>query len=102
MTLLGSRVQRAHRMLGIGVWQGEPVAFDAPAEYWCRTSDPRVGAISRPGSLDGPSADDGWLTVAEYVIDPGGVVRMGYSYQYCEDFPEPRVLAEAMRLSRSA
>ena len=29
----------------------------------------------------------------------GGVVRLPYLYQYCEDFPDPRVLTTAARLS---
>jgi hypothetical protein len=46
-----------------------------------------------------PLVDDPWRAVAEYVIGSDGLVRLCYAYQHCEDFPDPRVLTTAARLS---
>jgi len=45
-----------------------------------------------------PPVDDPWRAAAEFVISPGGLVRLCYFYQYCEDFPPPRELTTAARL----
>jgi hypothetical protein len=45
-----------------------------------------------------PLVDDPWRAVAEYVIGSDGLVRLCYTYQHCEDFPDPRVLTTAARL----
>ena len=77
----------------------------------------RAGAVRRPaGVLDHPRnlgasvqndrrqtgrapVDDPWRAVAEYVVGTNGLVRLAYTYQYCEDFPDPRVLTTAARMS---
>ena len=46
-----------------------------------------------------PPVDDPWRAVAEYVVGTNGLVRLAYVYQYCEDFPDPRVLTTAARMS---
>ena len=34
-----------------------------------------------------------------FVVGADGVIRLAYDYQYCEDYPDPRVLTTASRLS---
>jgi hypothetical protein len=34
----------------------------------------------------------------EFVVDGDGIIRLAYRYQYCEDWPDPRVLTAAVRL----
>jgi len=41
-----------------------------------------------------------WL---KFVVDHSGTIRLAYRYQYCEDFPDPRILTSAIReASRAA
>lgn len=89
----------AYRAFGIGQWRPERVLFDAPEEYW---RHPRhLGeSLQKDRRAQGrPLVDDPWRATAEFVIARGGEVRLCYSYQYCEDFPDPRVLTAAARLT---
>jgi peroxiredoxin len=91
--------QMAYRAFGVGQWAVERVLYDAPAEYWAHPRD--LGESLQDQRRDAGRAlvDDPWRATAEFVIGVGGVVRLCYSYQYCEDFPDARLLMTAARLS---
>jgi peroxiredoxin len=44
-----------------------------------------------------PQVDNPWRQPGEFVIDEDGALRLTYRYQYCRDFPDPRVLSTAIR-----
>jgi peroxiredoxin len=92
----------AYRAYGLGHWSVEQVLYDAPAEYWRHEHD--LGARFQDGRRrEGrPPVDDPWRATAEFVIGPDGDVRLPYAYQFCEDFPDVRVLVAAARLSQEA
>lgn len=72
------------------------VLFDAPDELLA--CEPSAGidlAASRHGT-ERASVDNPFLLPAEFVITDG-IVQLAYRYQYCEDFPDPRVLTAAVR-----
>jgi hypothetical protein len=75
----------------------ERVLFDAPSEYWAHPHD--LGGAFQDGRRNqgNPPVDDPWRAVAEFVVDRDGSVRITYAYQYCEDFPDVRVLTTAVR-----
>ena len=89
----------AYRAYGIGQWQVERVLFEAPAEYWAHPRDLGVNLQNERRQIGRPPVDDPWRAVAEYVVGTNGLVRLAYVYQYCEDFPDPRVLTTAARMS---
>lgn len=89
----------AYRAYGIGQWSVERVLFDAPPEYWSHPRDLGVSFQNGRRAQGRPPVDDPWRAVAEFVIGSNGLVRLCYSYQSCEDFPDPRVLTTAARLS---
>lgn len=89
----------AYRAFGVGQWQPERVLFDAPEEYWQHPRDLGEKFQRERREQGRPLVDDPWRATAEFVIGRGGDVRLCYSYQYCEDFPDPRVLTAAARLS---
>ena len=37
---------------------------------------------------------------AEFVVDTNGVIKVAYLYNYCEDYPDPRVFITAARLAQ--
>lgn len=88
----------AYRAWGLGHWPVERVLFDAPPEYW--THPPDLGAAFQKGRRDqgNPPVDDPWRAVAEFMVGSDGSVLLAYAYQYCEDFPDVRVLTTAARL----
>ena len=88
-----------YRAFGLGQWPVERVLFDAPPEYWEHQQS--LGASFQAGRRDDgrPPVDDPWRAVGEYVIGTDGRIRLPYLYQYCEDYPDPRVLTTAAHLS---
>lgn len=92
----------AYRAYGIGQWSVERVLFDAPDSFWTHERDTGRRFQDSRRAAGRPPVDDPWRAVAEFVVGPDGRVRLPYAYQYCEDFPDPRVLSAAARLSRSA
>lgn len=57
----------------------------------------RVAGQKREEGL--PQVDNPWQQPGEFVIDGDGVLQLTYRYQYCRDFPDPRVLATALRIA---
>jgi peroxiredoxin len=98
-TILCDPDHEVYQAYGVGQWPMERVLYDAPAEAWSHSHAVGVRMQQRRRELGRPLVDDPWRAVAEYVIGPRGRVRLAYSYQYCEDFPDPRVLTAAARLS---
>jgi hypothetical protein len=43
--------------------------------------------------------DDPWMQSGEFVVGRDGLIRLAYVYNYCEDYPDPRVFITAGRLS---
>ncbi|MDX1747350.1 MAG: hypothetical protein R3324_15545 [Halobacteriales archaeon] len=44
-----------------------------------------------------PQVDNPWQQAGEFVIGGDGVLQLTYRYQYCEDYPDPRVLTTTIR-----
>lgn len=91
----------AYRAFGVGQWAVEQVLFDAPPEYWPHPRELGVEFQDRRRREGRPPVDDPWRATAEFVVGTHGIIRLGYSYQYCEDYPDPRVLTTAARLSHA-
>jgi peroxiredoxin len=91
----------AYRAYGLGQWSVERILYDAPTEFLRHQHDLGERFQAGRAAAGTPLVDDPWRAVGEFVIAPEGRVRLPYLYQYCEDFPDPRVLTAAARLSRS-
>jgi peroxiredoxin len=89
----------AYRAFGVGHWAVEQVLFDAPPEYWAHSRE--LGREFQDGRRrqGRPPVDDPWRASAEFVVGANGLTRLAYAYQHCEDYPDPRVLTTAGRLS---
>lgn len=88
-----------HRAFGLSHWSKEQALYDRPDEY-CSLS-PTIGqAFQEERRKEGrPLVDDPWMQSAEFVVDTDGVVRVAYYYNYCEDYPDPRIFTTAARLA---
>ena len=89
----------AYRDYGVGQWPVERILYDAAAEYWTHQRDIGRAFQDRRRESGLPMVDDPWRASAEFVIGRSGVIRLPYLYQYCEGFPDPRLLTAAARLS---
>lgn len=82
-----------------GLVEGKPsqILFDASDEYLDRDPEAGLRLAQERRELGRPLADNSWLLPGEFVVDRGGIVRLAYRYNYCEDFPDYRVLTAAIR-----
>ena len=85
-----------------GLVEGKPsqILFDAPEEFLDRDYEAGVKLAEERRQLGRPLVDNSWLLPGEFVIDRLGTVRLAYRYNYCEDFPDYRVLVAAIREAR--
>jgi peroxiredoxin len=91
----------AYRAYGLGQWSPERILYDAPAVY---LEHPRgLGTeFQAKRRLSGrPLVDDPWRATGEFVVRTDGTVALPYVYQYCEDFPDSRLLTSAARRARA-
>ena len=82
-----------------GVLEGLPsqIFFDASEELLRRDLSAGLEFASERKTIGRPPVNSPWQLPAEFVIDASGVVRLAYRYQFCEDFPDHRVIAAAVK-----
>ncbi len=89
----------AHRAFGLGHWSLEQVLYDAPDEY-CELGVDTGREFQNVRRAQGrPLVDDPWMQAGEFVVDTQGTIRVAYLYNYCEDYPDPRIFTTAARLA---
>ncbi len=88
-----------HKAFGLSHWSKEQVLYDAPDEYCTISEEIGLDFIEDRRKIDRPLVDDPWMQSGEFVVDPQGVVRVAYLYNYCDDYPDPRVFLTAARLA---
>lgn len=82
-----------------GLVEGKPsqILFDAPSEYLDLDLEAGMNLAKSRREEERPLVDNSWLLPGEFAIDRNGEVRLAYRYNYCEDFPDHRVLLAAIR-----
>jgi peroxiredoxin len=85
-----------------GILEGKPsqILFDAPDDFL--RLDPQAGDELVAGRRDTERAlvDNPWLLPGEFVVGTDGIIRLAYRWQYCEDYPDPRVHVAAIKEAR--
>jgi peroxiredoxin len=79
--------------------EGKPsqIVFDAEDGHLrCEVDAWKKLVESREGT-ERAIVSNPWQLPGEFVVDRKGVVRLAYRYQYCEDWPDPRVLYSAIK-----
>ena len=89
----------AHRAFGLGHWSVEQVLYDSPDEFCDLGAETGREFQADRRSQGRPLVDDPWMQAGEFVVDTSGTIRVAYLYNYCEDFPDPRVFITAARLA---
>jgi len=88
----------AHKAFGLGHWSLEQALYDAPDEY-CDLGEATGQQFQQERRSQGrPLVDDPWMQSGEFVVAPDGVIRVAYLYNYCADYPDPRIFTTAARL----
>ena len=90
---------RTHRAFGLSHWSKEQALYDAPDEYCSLSREVGEAFQSERREMGRSLVDDPWMQSAEFVVDTGGVVKVAYYYNYCEDYPDSRIFETAARLA---
>lgn len=93
---------RAYEAYGLVEGKPSQILFDAPEEFLDRDLDAGMKLAEERRNLGRPLVDNTWLLPGEFVIDREGIVRLAYRYNYCEDYPDYRVLTTSIREARMA
>jgi peroxiredoxin len=89
----------AHKAFGLGHWSVEQALYDAPEEFCELREDTGIEFQADRRAQGRPLVDDPWMQSGEFVVAPDGVIRVAYIYNYCADYPDPRVFTTAARLA---
>lgn len=88
----------AHKAFGLGHWALEQVLYDAPEEF-CDLRPETGRQFQEERRAQGRRlVDDPWMQSGEFVVGTDGIIRVAYLYNYCADYPDPRVFTTAGRL----
>jgi peroxiredoxin len=96
--MLADQDYSAHKAFGLGHWSVEQALYDAPDEFCELREDTGIEFQADRRSQGRPLVDDPWMQSGEFVVAPDGVIRVAYLYNYCADYPDPRVFTTAGRL----
>jgi peroxiredoxin len=88
----------AHMAFGLGHWSVEQALYDAPDEYCDLEEQTGIDFQAERRNQGRPLVDDPWMQSGEFVVAPDGTIRVAYLYNYCADYPDPRVFTTAARL----
>lgn len=88
--------------IAFGLLEGKEsqILYDAPEKFLDRDIEAGVNLAKTRKEAGRPLVDNSWVLPGEFVIDSKGIVRLAYRYNYCEDFPDHRVLLAAIREAR--
>ncbi len=88
----------AHKAFGLGHWSLEQALYDAPDEF-CDLREETGRQFQQQRKAQGRRlVDDPWMQSGEFVVAQDGMIRVAYLYNYCADYPDPRVFTTAGRL----
>jgi peroxiredoxin len=91
--------EKAYRAYGLRDATVDQVLFDAPEDFWPHSKEVGEAFIANRKEMGRRLVDNPWLLPGEFVVDTAGKIALDYRWQYCEDFPEPRVLTTAIKLA---
>ena len=94
--ILSDPDEDAYRIFDVLEGTAPQVLFDASDELLACELDAGIDLAASRHDTVRASVDNPFLLAAEFVVT-NGIVQLAYRYQYCEDWPDPRVLNAAVR-----
>ena len=88
----------AYSAYGLAHFGVEQVLYDAPEETWCHSMEIGIDFQEARRAINRPLVDNPWMSPGEFLVDHSGAIRVSYAYQYCENFPDPRVFLTAAKI----
>ena len=87
----------AYHAFGLGDFAVEQVLYDAPEDMWGHSSEIGVDFQAARRQSGRPLVDNPWTAPGEFLVDTSGTIRVTYTYQYCENFPDARIFITAAK-----
>lgn len=91
---------RAYEAYGLLEGTEAQILFDAPDEFLRRDLKAGLDLVAARRNTDRRLVDNPWQLPGEFVVGTEGLIRLAYRYQYCEDYPDPRVHIAAIKQAR--
>jgi peroxiredoxin len=88
----------AYSAFGLAHFGVEQVLYDAPEDTWCHSKEIGLEFQEARRAMNRPLVDNPWMSPGEFLVDRSGTIRVPYAYQYCENFPDPRVFLTAAKI----
>ena len=88
----------AYSAYGLANFGVEQVLYDAPEETWCHSKEIGLDFQEARRAINRPLVDNPWMSTGEFLLDHSGTIRVSYGYQYCENFPDPRLFITAAKI----
>ena len=88
----------AYSAFGLSNFGIEQLLYDAPEETWCHSKEIGMDFQKARRAINRPLVDNPWLSPGEFLVGQGGTIRVSYTYQYCENFPDPRIFLTAAKI----
>ena len=88
----------AYSAYGLANFGVEQILYDAPEETWDHSVEIGLDFQEARRAINRPLVDNPWMSTGEFLVDSSGTIRVSYAYQYCEDFPDPRVFLVAAKI----
>jgi len=88
----------AYSAYGLANFGVEQILYDAPEETWDHSMEIGLDFQEARRAINRPLVDNPWMSTGEFLVDVSGTIRVSYAYQYCEDFPDPRVFLIAAKI----
>lgn len=67
-------------------------------KMWCHSKEIGLDFQEARRAINRPLVDNPWMSTGEFVVDHSGTIRVSYAYQYCENFPDPRIFLTAAKI----
>lgn len=82
-----------------GLLEGIPtqIFYDASDQLIRRDPVAADELVESRRKMGRPLVDNGWQLPGEFIVDSEGIIQLAYRYQYCEDFPDPRLHTTTLR-----
>lgn len=97
ITFLSDPERKVYNAYGILEGKESQIYFEEGDEYLCRYLKVGQEMAASYAAKGVPLVDNEWILPSEFVVDTKSVVRLVYRYNYCDNYPEARVLVAAIR-----
>jgi len=95
-SILSDPAENVYRDYGLVEWQPAQVLYDAPPEFLAHERGTSEAFAAARRAAGRPPVDNPWRQTGEFLVGSDGTISLPYYYQYCADYPDPRMWEAAL------